>query len=212
MRLLSVCFACGSFLPLKHGLCSFCISCVIRPSFQNIPFPHFSLVRWKNQKHAWMSTWARQLKGNQSRAWSLLAQQTAEAMIQHRILQKIPSGATLVVVDPSSKPDHSYWYAHHLARLLHAEHLAFSFVKNSEQELKNLGGQERLLCLNHYRLQKTDLIKYHLNQPHVFWLFIDDIMTTGATAKSVFQLLNHPQSFLALSWMSRDKGLSTISI
>lgn len=212
MRIFPVCFSCGSLLIQKIGLCSVCLSYVIQPSLHHHPTPQFTLVPWTNQRQAWMSEWIHHLKGNQPSLWLDLATYTLEAMTTHGVFQKIPANSKIFLIDPSQTQDHSYWFAHHLSRLMNAEHLPYFFVKNSRQKQKELSRKARIHASLGYHLAQEELLHSLQNDLSASWLFIDDVITTGSTARTAFHLLNHPKSFMAISWMRRCQQSSMIPI
>ncbi len=156
--------------------------------------------------------WAHSLKGNHPEAWEQIAEVTINAMATGGVFQNLTPGRTLIVVDPSQKMDHSYWYAHHLARRLNAQHLPFFFVKNSEQKQKELNRFHRYGRELQYRLANKDQIHLLHGEFTTTWLFVDDVITSGATATSLYTLLGCPRHFIALSWLRREATSSMISI
>lgn len=165
---------------------------------------HFWMVTWQNRHRAWMSLWAKHMKGNQSKLWKHAAHCTVSQFLAQPYFSKTCQNQKIIVIDPSQKPDHSYWFAFHFSAAISAQHLPYVLVKNSQASQKFLNRHQRQLVIQQYSLKNTDEIKQHLQDPTVLWIFIDDIVTTGATWKSAYQLLGKPSSFLVISWLQRS--------
>jgi predicted amidophosphoribosyltransferase len=197
------CFSCGAFAKIHVGLCPICLPAILNPTHVIERPAYFWMVDWTNRRQAWMSHWARHFKGNLPQKWRSLAEMTAEALCTQGQFKKIGMGSSLVIVDPSQKKDHSYWYAHHLAEMLSAQHLPFFFLASAEDQQKNLGPLMRQISSSNYEIRDPEVWIRHRTQPKTHWLFVDDIVTTGATSQGAFHLLQRPQSFLVVSWLKR---------
>lgn len=197
------CFSCGAFAKIHVGLCPVCLPAILNPSLVVEKPSHFWMVDWTNRRQAWISHWARHFKGNHPQKWRSLAEITAEALCTQGQFKKIGRGFSLVIVDPSQEKDHSFWYAHHLAEILSWEHLPFFFLKSAEGQQKHLGRLMRQRSSSKYEIRDPELWIKRKAQPNTHWLFVDDIVTTGATSQVAYHLLQRPQSFLVVSWLKR---------
>jgi predicted amidophosphoribosyltransferase len=200
------CFCCGAYFQLQLGLCPVCFDQSIRPQIQTQTATHLWMSTWHNQRHAWMSKWAMSFKGNRSALWQKAAILTASHFLSASRLSHQTRPNQIYIVDPSQKQDHSFWYAHHLSQVLSAQHLPFFFVKNSPPiPQKELSLLARKTLSQNYAIRDTHSWAELRQDKNIIWLFVDDVVTSGATWESCYQLLTKPASFYVISWLKRER-------
>ena len=103
----------------------------------------------------------------------------AQMFLAHRV-GKIPRQGTLVYPSKGKK-DHAHQWAQSLAALCGYSTVALRLLSKEKQALKSLGGRDRV-----------DFTSRKI-RGSVF--FVDDILTSGGTARAAFRALGKPKSF-----------------
>ncbi len=181
LRWFRACGHCGSVVGPINGLCDSCFEKVLCSiSVTNVvghPFRVQSLLEWTEDREI-VGNLVRSLKGAQSNfAYSVLAYELAS----HAELR----GVT-IVVPPSKRGDrdHAWTLGSMLADLSGTELLSpFRVESGTDQKLLN-------------KLERAAL-SFTLTEkvPSSNILFVDDLITTGATARAAWQALGKPKGF-----------------
>ena len=186
------CPACGSLFVNPSLLCSFCegeLQRVYSVTPEGVgPWVVRSLWSWQAGESDRLSALLSGLKGRYRReAWAFWAKEFTRAQAEF-----LPRGPLKLVSAPrraSGHRDHAYFFAEMLSRETGIPWAGSPFQKRSERQQRRLAGEERARALT---LVKTTELK---PSPETFWVFIDDIVTSGATAEAVYQALGRPPRF-----------------
>ncbi len=200
------CLNCGSFSPLPGCLCVSCEEALV-------PWAHsvkrgrgslevLTLFEWEPGKSDALSKLILWLKGRyQKRAWKYYAQRMARQYAGH-----IPQGLKIYVVPaPSSRKqqkDHAYLWAESLAEALGATLLP-CLRKTGNFSQRGADRGTRALIEMEVLENSTEAVGF---MSQSFWIFADDIVTTGSTARSAHIALGLPKNFQI--WALAQRGLS----
>ncbi len=160
------------------------------------------MVSWTNQSEAWISRWARVLKGTrQKSAWTFYAADLAMRW-GNSLLSSLESGPPIMVVTPSLKHDHAYFFGKMFSQEIGCGFLSLPWEeKVSVADQKTKSRQQRKELRLTLRSEKEKFIKEQKDQLN--WVFIDDIWTTGTTAEAVYDALGKPRSYRVLTLFRR---------
>lgn len=200
---LSACLHCGSLQVEHAGLCVPCHEVLNH-------YPHRPRRRqdWLKALYSWnpgesdlLSTLVLSLKGRYNqRGWEHFARQ----MVQ-RNLPRLSAGRRLHFVPAPSKSgaeDHASLFARALA-----VHTGGVFTpclrKASSGKQRRADHGERALIAMELVEKNTEL---SINSTDILWIFVDDILTTGSTARAARMALGSPPHFEV--WVLAERGLS----
>lgn len=190
------CFHCHSFLSRSSNLCLPCENEILslKKTLSPEGIPIYSLVRWTNEPEAWISKMAHSYKHLTESEWHKIFQS------QLVPLSGLPWRPDTLLIDPASRPDHSYRMAKALSRITGAPHQPFLFQKKISSQAKNLSSSQRKIQIQ-YEINPNTTYSAKSSQPHL--LFIDDIVTTGNTWRNIYVLLEKPKHFSVLTFFHR---------
>jgi predicted amidophosphoribosyltransferase len=142
------------------------------------------------------------LKGRQQRrAWHYYAEKMAQYSMGH-----IPEGFKIYIVPAPAKrrdlQDHAYLWAEGLAQALGAE-IVPCLEKVGEHHQRGADRGTRALIEMQVIENSTENVDFGTR---IFWIFADDIVTTGSTARSAHIALGGPQHFEV--WALAQRSLS----
>lgn len=169
------------------------------------------VVSWQNQREAWISRWARSLKGyRQGMTWSLYAQDFTEAQGQELLDDSLiqSEGRMILLISPSVFVDHAFLWTKALAQELGSRALFFPWLEKNHNGNAVPHKKQKQLTLQERSSKKLELRpefqSYILENSRKYsWIFVDDIWTTGATAEAVYEALGHPPHYQALVFFRR---------
>lgn len=161
-----------------------------------------TLYRWSPGRSDILSGLILWLKGSQQKcAWKYYAQKMAR-----RYASDLPQGFKIYVVPaPSRHPnqrDHAYLWAEGLSLALGAEILP-CLRKTGQYSQRGADRGTRALIEMGLIEKYTESVDF---QSQALWIFADDIVTTGATARSAHIALGVPKHFEV--WALAQRSLS----
>lgn len=186
----SMCCNCGSFSVTPNRLCT---SCERRYQDRATPetlyedeWPTRFLFDWREEDES-LSRLIQALKGaRRNPAWAYWAEQFA---FHHR--PRLEAHRYVFVGAPrkDERPDHSEWFAYELARLFQARYVGRPVLKRADHK--------SVLLLRKQRLDPRRFVKNTSFQRSAgsTIVLMDDVRTTGATARAVFEALGRPKRF-----------------
>jgi predicted amidophosphoribosyltransferase len=186
LRWLKSCASCGSYQAPIDGFCRNCMSALLLQT-SNLhltsmsSFSCLSLFKWNDQNEK-AGLLVKALKGRNSRmAYAKLA---IDFMGR---LGKPVKPNSLLVVPPSKRgdSDHAHAFALGIATLT-GQTVVSPFI-SSQVDQKKLSKSERIL------------LKYKVKSPvrSEAFIFVDDLLTTGSTARAAWNALGRPKHFSA---------------
>jgi predicted amidophosphoribosyltransferase len=195
-----VCLKCGSFFVQRSLFCRPCYA-VIRDLYS---YPYLSersqplktqfLLYWEPQQSDSVSFLLRQLKDHrQSVAWRFYAEDFWQAYLQKKNFEIKPQ--TLLVPSPSKSPlevDHAYLFCQALSEVSGIEMLPLlrRDSKNYDQKKKSKKQRKEITLYLREKISPSIFEKRHI-------ILVDDILTTGETAKAASKALRGSLSFEA---------------
>ena len=198
------CPACRQSFPPIEWLCASCLK--ILKSFylepQNLmriqsSFRHLRLIDWTSENDSFVRAVLMSLKGpRRSLFFKAMAK---EFFIRLQYLPSLKRDTPLTLIPCPSRnfsKDHGFFLAQALAEELRFPvQQALSFAEfHSGQKSKSLFlRKERKFLLNDCTLKNKNLV------------FVDDVVTSGATAKAAYLALGKPASFMVWSLFWRKK-------
>ena len=201
------CSVCRQTLPFTNWLCSACSKKLqnFYLSPQDIvraekDLTHFRLLDWNEENDFFVRLFVSSLKsGGPKFIFKRIMQDFLFRIRQNYVL---PEDMTIIPCPPSSgrgSKDHAFRLAHSLSSLTGFKLLQpFTVPLPRNQNQKRKTRQERSRV--HFSL------KENIDTEKV--IFMDDILTTGATARAAFQALNKPKNFLIFTIAYRSPLLN----
>jgi predicted amidophosphoribosyltransferase len=168
-----------------------------RNLYHDFPHPIFSLFVWKQDASA-VGHLIRSLKGDWGeRTWKVLALQFAKKYCASE--KPIGPNTVFVPAPPQhvDQQDHAYLWARALSEVFQAP-LSTVLTRSSLGPQKRMGLTERWHSVMGTKPEEAvDLSKSYI--------FVDDLITTGATALAAWKALGKPASFQVWTLASRPK-------
>ena len=160
-----------------------------------------SLFHWKPGESDLLSNLILNLKGaGASMAWDFYA-----ASFAQKYVPALPVGRRLRLVPAPSKtggPDHATLFAQALARHCGAE---FCPCLRKISQASQRGGSRGDRALIEMELVEKNTVMPE-DWSEVLWIFVDDIVTTGSTARAAELALGRPPHFEV--WVLAERSLS----
>ena len=209
--LLFPCLHCGSLQCQKPPLCTQCSQQLVR--YEGAPlhqydeglFQAYSQYEWSPGQSDIFSSMVLSLKGKYSRRyWARLAAE----FVQKRLSLEMQNRPIKIVPAPSSsgKKDHAFWWGETLARELKADFVP-CLQKATKRSQRGQSRQQRSKLRISVDEKYSDQID---SSSEALWVFVDDILTTGATAHAAYEALGSPPHFevWVLGYRSLSCGVS----
>ncbi len=200
---LSACLHCGSFQVEQAGLCVPCHEVLNH-------YPHRARRRqdWLRALYSWnpgesdlLSALVLSLKGRHNKAgWEHFARK----MVQQQVL-RLSGGRRLHFVPAPSKSgaeDHASLFARALAAHMGGVFNPCLRKASSGKQRRSDRGERALIAMELVE-KNTEL---SINSTDILWIFVDDILTTGSTARAARLALGSPPHFEV--WVLAERGLS----
>lgn len=208
-KYLSCCLNCGSLIVDDGRLCRSCKGCLAKLKAPRLiasstPFNISTLYRWTPGQSDLLSRLVLSLKGSQSRsAWRYYAQD----FIRHYLADLASYQQICVVPAPSrnKSKDHATLWAEEIAQIIGAR-VVPCLQKTKESQAAHQRGADRAdRSLIEMEIVENNTKSVNLNL-RTLWIFADDIVTTGATARAAHIALGRPVHFAV--WALAQRGLS----
>lgn len=203
----SCCLNCGSLIAGEGLLCRPCRMTLARLEqtkiANNFPLRVVAHYAWSPGQSDLLSRLVSALKGPGARgAWKFYAKDFSRKRAltlqgRHRRICVVPAPSRT-----SAKKDHAYFWGEALAESLGA-HFLPCLKKSSKNQQRGASRGERALVdieLNEISTEGVDI------PTGTLWIFADDILTTGATARAAHFALGSPPHFEV--WVFAQRRLS----
>ena len=196
------CAVCRKYYPPTHWLCSLCWKYLEKEylSFEDVyrvekTLPHLRLFDWHNDNYYFLQRFIKSLKqGGPFFIFEKLGLESFSRFI-HRSLWPKESKLVFIPAPPSGKTikDHAHLFAKSLSFYFGAEMRLLLKKKSKKSQQKSKNKKER---------SSVELLSTGFLKPEEIIVFVDDVLTTGSTARSAYRALNKPKNFFifTLAW------------
>ena len=165
-----------------------------------LEFPIRSLFEWTDETEDLIHPLLLGFKGGSSTwvARELMMILSEDEMFEHH-------GRDVIFLPaPASKNDHAFLLAQVMAELWNAPLMCPLTPVGDIRRQRDKSKEERKNRKFEIRSDMTDLIK-NIGDPETRIIFVDDVITTGATVKAAFEALGKPPGFEAWSLVRRPR-------
>lgn len=198
------CANCGSYRARESLLCYICEENLFKYSCPNGIHIHkinnitcYSLFLWERDQNKILNKLIIELKGTAKKdAWLFYAR-----VMYYELVHLLKRQDKLIIVpcpNFSQKDDHSALLAKGLSRFLDCEVIRGIHVKSSLKS-KELSKVERLNNLKDRFEAKNEIIEKITGKDKINILFVDDVITTGATLLAMSDFYKEFQSIIGIS-------------
>jgi len=203
LKYLRACAVCHNYFPPCDWLCSFCWKCLEREYLYSEDtyraektLPHLRLLDWHEDNSVLIQSFIQSLK-----------QASVEFIFKRLALEMFSRFITIPLWDKNQVPlfipvpprqkntkDHAYFLAKALNFYFMGEMIPMLEREKDWQSQKRKNKRERAK-ISILKTKKMDLSKHPI-------ILVDDVVTTGSTARACWQALEQPENFFifSLAW------------
>ncbi len=204
MKYLRACAVCQMYFPPTHWLCSMCWKAMEREYLcsdnsyrleKNLP--HLRLMDWHEDNHHLMKVFINSLKqGGADFIFKRLGLEMSSRFGHFNLWDR--KTCPVFVPAPSRtkiKKDHAFMLTEALSFYLGGELKKLLNRRHPSEAQKSKSRAKRALI----EMESRALISQNKT-----FIFVDDVLTTGATARAAFQALNKPKNFFIFTLVWRQ--------